>query len=177
MCCSGLQSMQASVVVLHGLRSMQASVAVLQWALEHAGVSSCAAWAPEHAGLSSCAAQAELFRGTWDLISSTRVFCAARWTLNHWTTRRVLRSSLSDMLFCLKSFREPRTLPNLGPQCQQHVVLSSIADNWVTLSTLKSLFPGQASAPQSSLILEMEWAWGIWTALLHLYTWFLRKLI
>ena len=156
--------MQASVVVLHGLRSTQASVVVLQWA-------------PEHAGFSSCAAQAELFCGTWDLISSTRVLCAARWTLNHRTTRRVLRSSLSDMLFCLKSFREPRTLPNLGPQCQQHVVLSSIADNWVTLSTLKSLFPGQASAPQSSLILEMGWAWGIWTALLHLYTWFLRKLI
>ena len=58
----------------------------------------------------------------------------------------------------------------LGPQCQQHVVLPSIADNWVTLSTRKSLFPGQASAPQSTLILEMGWAWGIWAALLHLHT-------
>ena len=63
-------------------------------------------------GLSSCIVQARLLHSMWDLSSLTRdgthMPCIARWILNHWITREVLRPLVSPVqlfFLCVLTWR------------------------------------------------------------------------
>ena len=112
------------------------------------GLSSCGTQALEHSGFSSWDAQAELLQGTWDLRSPTRdrthVSCIARWILNHWATREVLRGyylltplpNLSSVLSTTTHQKEDNK-DTAGEKTDELNVSFSIG--WTIIQTLKAV--------------------------------------
>ena len=111
------------------------------------GLRSCGTQALEHSGFSSWDAQAELLQGMWDLSSPSRdrthISCIARWILNHWATREVLRGyylltplpNLSSVLFTTTHQKEDNKDTASEKTDELNV---SFSVGWTIIQTLKA---------------------------------------